>query len=146
MTEKDLKRLSRADLLEMLIDQSVELRKTQAALKDAEEKLNVRRIAIDQAGSIAEAALQLNGVFDAAQTACKQYMDNIRLLSERQDEICKQREEESIRIAVARLTETESRCAAMEAETKEKCESMLEKARQEAAAYLGEASRKQGMV
>ena len=84
MTEKDLKRLSRADLLEMLIDQSVELKKTKKRLRNAENKLGVREIAIDEAGSIAEAALQINGVFEAAQNACEQYMENIRTLSDRQ--------------------------------------------------------------
>jgi len=67
MTEKELKRLSRADLLEMLIDQSKELRKTQKNLQKAKAELAKRKIAIDEAGSIAEAALRLNGIFEAAQ-------------------------------------------------------------------------------
>jgi len=140
MTEKDLKRLSRADLLEMLIDQSIELRKTQEALRIAEAKLESRRIAIDQSGSIAEAALRLNGLFEAAQASCEQYIENIRLLNERQEVICKKREEESIQSAAARLVETEKRCADMEAETKERCVRMLEKTRNESTACLEDVS------
>lgn len=142
MTEKDLKRLSRADLLEMLIDQSVELKKTQKKLKTAEAKLKSRQIAIDEAGSIAEAALKLSGVFEAAQSACEQYMENIRTLSDRQNEVSGRREEESIRKAAATLEETEARCAALEAETREKCENMLAQARKESQAYWDEVSRK----
>ena len=123
MTEKDLKRLSRADLLELLIDQSTELQKTQERLMAAEAELDSRRIAIDKAGNIAEAALKLNGVFEAVQASCEQYMENIRALSERQDE-------------------AERRCAAMEAETKEKCAQMLAKAEAECKAYWDEISKK----
>lgn len=142
MTEKDLKRLSRADLLEMLIDQSGELKKTQKTLRVAKTKLQSRRIAIDEAGSIAEAALQLNGVFEAAQASCEQYMENIRTLSERQEAICAQREEESIQKAKMRLEETEMLCAAMEAETREKCERMIAEAKAKSAVYWDEISKK----
>ena len=142
MTEKDLKKLSRADLLEMLIDQSVELKKTQEELRSAEEKLNERQIAIDEAGSIAEAALRLNGVFESAQVSCEQYMENIRSLSQRQEEVCRRREEESIQTAAQRLAETEKLCASMEAETQEKCKLMVEKAKAESAAYWDEAYQK----
>ena len=83
MTEKELRRLSRADLLEMLIDQSVELETVKKKLAAAEEALASRVIEINSAGSIAEAALRLNGVFEAAQAACDQYVQNINLLNER---------------------------------------------------------------
>ena len=106
MTEKELRRLSRADLLEMLIDQGVELKKTQKSLKSAQKELKLRKIAIDEAGSIAEAALQLNGVFEAAQASCEHYMENIRTLSDRQEAVCKRREQESIQRAAARLADT----------------------------------------
>ncbi len=76
MTEKELKRLSRADLLEMLIDQSKELQETREKLEKAEAQLKKREIAIRNAGSIAEASLILNGVFEAAQAACNEYMEN----------------------------------------------------------------------
>ena len=142
MTEKELKRLSRADLLEMLIDQSTELQSTQRKLRKVEAELNNRQIAIDEAGSIAEAALQLNGVFEAAQNACTQYMENIRTLSDRQEEVCRRREEESLQRVSSLIAETEKRCAAMEAETKEKCEKMLAKAKAESAAYWENVSKK----
>ncbi|MBR3796795.1 MAG: hypothetical protein IKK34_12340 [Clostridia bacterium] len=138
MREKDLKRLSRADLLEMLIDQSMELQKTKKRLSAAEAKLNNRQIAIDESGSIAEAALKLNGMFEAAQASCEQYMENIRLLSGRQEAICRRHEEESERKAAARLAETERRCAAMEAETRAKCARLLEMAQKNPAALASE--------
>lgn len=82
MTKKELKKLSRADLLELLIEQSEELNELRARLTIAEESLKNREIAVSRAGSIAEASLILNGVFEAAQAACEQYLDNVRMHSD----------------------------------------------------------------
>lgn len=140
MTEKELKRLSRADLLEMLIDQSMELQKTQEQLKHLQMVLSSRQIALERAGSIAEASLLLNGVFDAAQAACVQYTENIRLLSERQTMVCQQLEEESRQRAEELLWDAERRCAAMEAETRKECDRWLEQAQKEYALIIARAS------
>jgi len=115
MTEKELRKLSRADLLEMLIDQGEELRRVKEQLEEAEDALRDREIKIDTAGSIAEAALQLNGVFEAAQASCEQYMENIRKLSSRQEAVCRKLEQESKDRAARQLAETKRQCAAMEA-------------------------------
>lgn len=82
MTDKELKKLNRAELLEMLLEQSREVEALKAQLKNANEKLADRQIIIDTAGSIAEAALQLNGVFEAAQAAAEQYLANVRRLDD----------------------------------------------------------------
>lgn len=87
MKEKELKRLSRADLLEMLIDQSKELQEVREKLQQAEAELEKREIAISNAGSIAEASLMLNGVFEAAQAACREYVENTHKYCERQEPV-----------------------------------------------------------
>ena len=81
MTEKELKHLSRAELLEMLLAQAEENRKLKKQLQAAQDALSDRRIAISQAGSLAEAALQLNGVFEAADRAARQYLENVQRLA-----------------------------------------------------------------
>ena len=95
MTERELRNLSRSDLLELLIHQSKQVQILQDKLTQAQAALESRQITINQAGSIADAALQLNGVFEAAQAASQQYMDNIKQLSDRQASVCAQLEEES---------------------------------------------------
>jgi chromosome segregation ATPase len=45
-----------------------------------------RRIQMEEAGSIAEAALRLNGVFEAAQAAADEYLENLRLLCQERAE------------------------------------------------------------
>ncbi len=88
MTDKELKKLSRAELLEMLIAQSKEVDSLKKQLQEANEKLEDRRIMIANSGSIAEAALHLNGVFEVAQNAAEQYLENIK----RQSDTCTEAE------------------------------------------------------
>ncbi len=78
MTDKELKRLSRAELLEMLIEQMKENEDLRSQLEEANKKLDNRKIIIENSGSIAEAALKLNGVFEAAEKAAEQYLENIK--------------------------------------------------------------------
>ncbi len=88
MTDKELKKLKRAQLLEMLIEQSKEVASLKKQLQEANEKLENRQIIIENSGSIAEAALHLNGVFEAAQNAAEQYLENIK----HQSDICTEAE------------------------------------------------------
>ena len=81
MTDKDLKRLRRDELLEMLIAQSKRMEQMQEELDAARAALNDRAILLEEAGSIAEASLRINGVFEAAQAAAQQYLENIRRMS-----------------------------------------------------------------
>lgn len=119
MTSKELKRLSRSDLLEMLLELSREndtLRKENQSLH---QRLNDRTIAIEHCGSLAEAALQLNGIFEAAQAACEQYTQNIQSRSESLQQYCQQMERQ-----------TQERCDALLAQAREDARRCLEEARQ----------------
>ena len=78
MTEKEVRKLSRLQLLEILVEQANEIEQLKAELKETKEQLADRRMVIEQSGSLAEAALRLNGVFEAAQRAGDQYLENIR--------------------------------------------------------------------
>lgn len=75
---KDLKRMGKSELLEILISQLEENEKLQKELDECRQKLNDRSIALESAGSIAEASLKLNGIFAAADIAARQYLENIR--------------------------------------------------------------------
>lgn len=142
MTDKELKRLSRGELLEMLIQQSKELERLRKRLDAAESALQNREIAITNAGSIAEAALQLNGVFTAAQDACQQYMENICHLSQNQERICAQRDAESQAEAKRIVEEARKESEALEHETRMMCAEMVTKAKAESQAYWDEVSRR----
>ena len=95
MTSKELKHLRRSELLEMLIAQMEENEKQGKLLEGAESALRNRQIDIENAGSIAEASLQLNGVFEAAQSAAEQYLENVRRMEEQQNLIAQQMQEKA---------------------------------------------------
>lgn len=74
---QNLKKLSRRELLEMLIAEEKRIDQLEKELAEAREALKDRTIKIETSGSIAEAALKLSGIFEAAQAAVDQYVENI---------------------------------------------------------------------
>jgi len=117
MTEKELQKLKRSDLLEILVAQGKEIEVLREEKDDLEKKLKNRTICIENAGTIAEAAVQLNGVFEAAQAAAEQYLESVQSMEDRQKILCAQMERE-----------TAERCETLERETTERCEAMLAEA------------------
>lgn len=88
MKEKAIRKMNREELLELLIQYSdekeaLEMRvaELEKQLAESQKKLEDRTIVIARAGSLAEASMQLNGVFEAAQRAADQYLENIRRMS-----------------------------------------------------------------
>lgn len=132
MTDKELRKLGRNQLLELLLEQSRENDKLRSQIEQLRQQLSDRQLKIDQAGSIAEASMQINQVFESAQAAAEQYLDNVRTLSSRQEQICRQLEEESTQKADALLAETKRKCQALEAETAEKCSRLTKEAEESA--------------
>ena len=83
LTDKELHKLNRKELLELMLDQSRQLDDLREQLRQAQEQLTSRQLLLNKAGSIAEASLQLNRVFEAAQAAAEQYLENVQTLSGR---------------------------------------------------------------
>ena len=164
MTQYEMKKLSRKELLQLAAEESAQIRILQEHLEIAENELHKREININEAGSIAEASMKLSNVFEAAQEACRLYTDNIQRLSERQESICAEIEKETEEKAAAYEAEVISRCEKLEKDTKEacekldmdtkaacekleqdtkiSCEKMVETAKAEAKAYWDELSQK----
>jgi len=80
MVEKELKKLSRRELLEILIIQTKRVERLEAQLAEAQKAIADRRIVVERVGNLAEAALAINGVFEAAQKAAEQYLDNVEII------------------------------------------------------------------
>lgn len=131
MTEKELRKLGRVELLKLLLEQSKENQTLREQLQTAEKALADKTLHIDQAGSIAEASLQLSGVFQAAEEACRQYTENVKQLSQRQESICAQREKESQEQAARILAEARQQAEETTAVAQKQCAEMLEKAKTE---------------
>ncbi len=82
MTEKELRRLNRYELLEMLLAQGKKVERLERELAEANEKLNKRQQILASSGTMAEAALRLNRVFEAADNAADEYINNVKLIAD----------------------------------------------------------------
>lgn len=167
MTDRELQRLSRRDLLELLIamgrerddlqealqaqrqayEAQLEAVKTsfQAQLDEARAALEAQRLEMENAGSLAEAALTLNGVFAAADAAAKAYLETIRRRSEAMDAECAQRQAACSAQIEAQLQEAAAAAEALKAEADARmaaAQEMEAQAQAQADAYWNETARR----
>ena len=80
MTQKELKKLNRQELLTLMISQRKEIERLNKELAAARSALEDRNLRIDNAGSIAEAAVGITELFEKAQQAADLYLENVRRL------------------------------------------------------------------
>lgn len=140
MTDRELKKMSRAALGKRLLEVMQENEELRCQLRIAGEKLADRQLRLENAGSIAEAAISVNGVFEAAQEAAAQYLENIRVLSKQQEEICAGLDAQSRRDAERLLQETQRQCEHMQEDARREAAQMIEQAQQQAEAQWSEIS------
>lgn len=99
MTPKGLKSLSRKDLLELLLEQTERNEQLEKELAELKAQLEDKQIAIARSGTMAEAALRLNGVYKVVDQAAASYLRGVQ-----------------------------QRCQEMEEETRRRCAELLRKA------------------
>ena len=78
MADRELKKLSRAELIDIIYALKEREEDLSAQVAALEERLAQREIQISRAGSIAEAALAINRVFEQAQAAAEDYLISVR--------------------------------------------------------------------
>lgn len=128
MTDKELSKLRRAELLEMLIAQGKEYAQLQDELKEMRKTLKNRELTIQEAGNIAEASYKLNDVVGSTQRALDQYVQNV------QRRIAQQQEESDDAVSKARNYATETVAVA-----EKRARSLLNAAREQAAQIVSDA-------
>ena len=103
MVGKELKKMSRRELVEIIYQMKKNEQQMQEQIADLENALHDKRIRISSAGSIAEAAADITNVFSAAQMTADLYLNEIACMK----------------------ADTEKECAKMIEEAKEKVEQIL---------------------
>ena len=78
MAERELKKMNRSELIEIIYAQQKEEHELRDKIKQLEEKLTEKNIILEKSGSIAEASLRLNKIFEDAQAAADQYVESVR--------------------------------------------------------------------
>ncbi len=121
MTEKELRHLGRRELIEIIAAMKKAEMELQQQLEQAEKQLADRTVKIENIGSIAEAALSLNGVFEAAQSAADSYLESLRVANKDAEMRIAKVEEEETRI----LQEAEASAALLRQNAEKQCADRL---------------------
>ena len=110
MTDKEFKRLSRAQLIDIIYQFQLQVDKLTEQNNELERELADKRIRMNHAGNIAVAALEINNCFRSAQNAADQYLNEIKAIreeteAERQRILSEARAETAAIIAGAKKTQ-----------------------------------------
>lgn len=84
MTDKEFKRLRRSDLIEILYEYQQREKALQDEIAGLKAQLESRELKLKNAGSIAEAAVKLNELFETAQKTADDYVEQIRRNAEQE--------------------------------------------------------------
>ena len=117
MTEKEMKKLNRYQLLELLILQSNQVNTLQEQLTQAQKMIDSRDIQMTVVGSIAEASVQLGGVLEAAQRTADIYLnavqERVALIEERAGQEAERIVQEAREQAMRIIEDAEKRAKSM---------------------------------
>ena len=132
VVDKSLQKLKRAELLELLLEQSrnndslkIQLEEKAGVIGELKKQLKDRKIDIQSAGTIAEASFKLNGVYDAAEKAAQQYLENLQELYRKEQELYSVKEVAVENRCSALLQATNERCEFMKEDTQKKCDELM---------------------
>ena len=78
----DLTKLSKKDLLEIMLKQGEEIDALRAEVQELKDKLEAREIDINRVGSLAEASLAVTEIFKEADKAAMTYLTNLKRIAE----------------------------------------------------------------
>ena len=117
MTDKEFKRLSRSQLIDIIYQLQLKQEELTAENEELSKALADKRLLVSEAGNVAEAALKIHNVMQAAQAAAEHYLEEMRL---RCDEECQQI-----------LNKAKEDAAAIIAKAQQEAEELVRKANQD---------------
>ena len=154
MAEKDIRKMSRQELLELLIERSKENEELRAKLEEAQnkiEELNVRPVEVDpvvtsayqphQAGSLSEEAFRVGHILEAAQKSADFYLKSIERMHRESAAACEKAESETEAKCRALREETQAHAYQLLEESRKKCEDEEKASREKADKMIVEAQK-----
>ena len=110
MTDKEFKRLSRAQLMDIIYQLQLKVDELTDRNRELETALADKRLRLSNAGNIADAALEMNNCLRSAQNAAEHYLEEIRAMhteaeAQRQKILTDAREEAAAILAKAHKTQ-----------------------------------------
>ena len=88
MTDREFKHLSRAQLIDIIYQLQLHIEELTQQNHTLEKALEDKRLRIQKAGNIAEAALEINECFRSAQNAAEQYLNEMQASREETEAEC----------------------------------------------------------
>lgn len=126
MTEKEVRRLNRSDLIEIIYELQKQNKENSERIRSLEQELEDRSLKLSKAGSIAEAAIQVNNVLESAQAAADQYLSSIRTANASVEK---------------KLEKTQRQCDEMVRRAQSEADRLLTAAKEQAAKTVADADR-----
>ncbi len=83
LTEKEFKKLKKYQILELMIMQTEKIEQLEKQIEEMEKTEKEQEMKIAELGSVAEASLELSGVFVAAQNAAEMYLREAKRRAEK---------------------------------------------------------------
>ena len=88
MTDKEFKRLSRSQLIDIIYQLQLKQKELEEENRKLKAEVGDKRIRLREAGNIAEASLAMHNVMQSAQEAANQYLEEIRAMKQDTAEAC----------------------------------------------------------
>lgn len=115
MNDKELRKASRKELLEIILAQTNRIEELEIALDDVSKKLNSKKIIMKESGSLAEATIKLSEIFEHADLVAEEYLEKVKencLIME------KETKKECRELKKKMIAEAEKKCQKLEEQAK----------------------------
>ena len=87
MSKGDLHKLGKTELLQIIYEQEKQITSLKKEVDELNKKINDRTIELEEAGSIAEASLRINKIFEEAQKAADEYLNSVKKLGQSKQKV-----------------------------------------------------------
>lgn len=124
MDNSDLKKLSRLELLEILLEQSKRIEELEEQIDKLNDDMNSKKLRMTETGTLAEASLKLTEIFKAADEAANIYMNNVMEKAKKEE---KQMRKECREYKQKKFDEIDKKCQKREEQAEKKLIAIEEK-------------------
>lgn len=114
---EDLRKFNRSELIDIIADYQKNEKRLNDKIASLEKKLASRLLIMEKCGSIADASMSINKVFEASQAAADQYYDSVKAVL---DIRLKEIETKALAEVEKRLEDAQKQADRIIAEAKEK--------------------------
>ncbi|MBR4880128.1 MAG: hypothetical protein IKU13_09925 [Clostridia bacterium] len=136
MTDKEFKRLNRSQLIDIIYQLQLKQDELTVENERLSDALNDKRLRIEKAGNIAEAALEMHNVMKAVQEAAEHYLEEMKI---RTDEECSKILANAKRESVEIVPDARKEAAEIVANAKKEAAEIIVNAQKEAADIVANA-------